>query len=87
MKRMGHNPGKKQPVSARLDVCVSDNDYRKALGDWVESMTAEESRKPLLVIGNRTYTPAQVLREVRRRSAIGKFFLRSLRKLRILKAS
>lgn len=84
---MSRNPGKKRAISARPAACVSDEDYRKAFAKWVASLTPAEERQDLLVIGNRRYTPSQVLQEINKGSTVGKAFAQSLRKLRVLRVS
>jgi hypothetical protein len=84
---MSHNPGRKRAASARPAVCVSDDDYKRAFADWVSSLGPAEARQAVFIAGNRKYTPAEMLQEMDQRSSVGKFFSRSLRKLRILKAS
>ena len=51
--------------------------------EWIRKIPAEKKEKPAIVVGSKTFTPAQIAKEVENDTEYGKQFARMLHRSRM----
>ncbi|HSQ49552.1 MAG TPA: hypothetical protein VLL96_07710 [Candidatus Deferrimicrobiaceae bacterium] len=75
--------GKEYEAQRKKEADISKQLALSDVKDWLKKLPAEKKEKPAIVVGSKTFTPAEIAKEVENDTEYGKQFATMLHKSRI----
>jgi len=75
--------GKEYEAQRKKEADISKQLALSDVKDWLKKLPAEKKEKPAIVVGSKTFTPAEIAKEVENDTEYGKQFAKMLQRSRV----